>query len=616
MSDDAGDETLATTESRPTAAWLAAVRVEERRGEFLAAYDLATRGLAEHPDDRALQHRAVLALARAGATRQAAERFLAYGLSDIADEDVASLRARIAKDRALAAAGAERRRRAARAAELYAAVHARTGGYYPAINAATLWLLAGERDHARTLARTVLGLLEKSADPSYWTAATAAEANLLLGDTAAAAGALDAAAARVGSDFGALATTRKQLRLICEAEGIDRELLTPLAGPAVAFYCGHIIGGDGRGARFAAAAEAQVEAAIAGAVASHPVGFAYGALAGGADILWAEALLASGSELHVVLPFSRGEFVERSVAVCGVTWVNRFERCLAAATEARYATDDAYLEDDVLFRYGAELAMGRALLRASFLDAEARLLAVWDGQPESGTAGTAIDIATWRRTGRPATILRPDGSASDLPPAPRDRPTGVPRAASRRGRVVRALLFGDVRGFSKLTDEQLPAFAVHVLGAFAGIIDRYDRHVFHRNTWGDALYLVFGDAATAAHCALDLQDAMAAIHLDDVGLPSHLALRLGGHVGPVFPVLDPVLGAEGFMGSHVSRTARIEPVTPPGSVYVTEAFAAALVLAGHDELNSDYVGQMAAAKGYGRLSMYRLRRAGPGDGPE
>ena len=61
------------------------------------------------------------------------------------------------------------------------------------------------------------------------------------------------------------------------------------------------------------------------------------------------------------------------------------------------------------------------------------------------------------------------------------------------------------------------------------------------------------------------------------------------------------------MGSHVSRTARIEPVTPPGTVYVTEAFAAALMLGGERGLTCDYVGHMAAAKGYGRLRMYRLR---------
>jgi hypothetical protein len=48
-------------------------------------------------------------------------------------------------------------------------------------------------------------------------------------------------------------------------------------------------------------------------------------------------------------------------------------------------------------------------------------------------------------------------------------------------------------------------------------------------------------------------------------------------------------------------------VTPPTAVYVTEPFAAALVLSGDTSLACDYVGHMPAAKDYGRLRMYRLR---------
>ena len=128
------------------------------------------------------------------------------------------------------------------------------------------------------------------------------------------------------------------------------------------------------------------------------------------------------------------------------------------------------------------------------------------------------------------------------------------------------MLFADVRGFSKLTDEQLPRFTTHVLGAFADVLDRYGDQVQHRNTWGDALYAVLVDPVEAAACALDLQAAVSGINLEAVGLPTHLALRLGGHVGPVYPTHDPVLGRHSFMGSHVSRTARIEPVTPPAEV--------------------------------------------------
>jgi class 3 adenylate cyclase len=247
--------------------------------------------------------------------------------------------------------------------------------------------------------------------------------------------------------------------------------------------------------------------------------------------------------------------------------------------------------------------MGLALLRARFLDADAFQLALWDGAPASGGVGTAVDVATWRRTGHDVVAVAPvaliDGG--DHP-----RPTGssVPEAA----RVIRALLIGDMRGFSKLPDELLLAFSDVVMGSFAHVLNHHGTEVEYRNTWGDALIGVLSNAQTAARCALDLQDAMEGIDLKAAGLPTHLALRLSGHVGPVFPFIDPVLGTPSFMGSHISRTARIEPVTPPGEVYVTEAFAASLELAGCNDLACDYVGHMPTAKDYGRLRMYHLLR--------
>jgi hypothetical protein len=74
--------------------WLDAVRREERRGELLSAFDLAERGLTQHPTDLALKHRAVLALARTGATDEAARRLKAYGLAGSSDEEVSALPAR------------------------------------------------------------------------------------------------------------------------------------------------------------------------------------------------------------------------------------------------------------------------------------------------------------------------------------------------------------------------------------------------------------------------------------------------------------------------------------------------------------------------------------------
>jgi hypothetical protein len=587
--------------------WFAAVRDAERRGELLDAVDLAERGLAVYPDDLRLRHRAVLALARAGATGEAARRFSAYRLDTVDDGEVAALGARIAKDAALSLEGTARAAAAAHAARLYGEIYARTSDWYPAINAATLWMVAGEAGRARALARQVLGALAATRDASYYAAATEGEAQLLLGDAVAATDALARAAGRHEDDYGALATTRRQLRLICGLRGIDEAVLEPLAGPTVAHYCGHVIAPQSATGRFPASAERAVAEAMRRTLAARPVGFAYGALAAGADVLWAEALLAAGVELHVVLPFDCEEFVATSVAPAGEAWVTRFRRCLRSAASVTYGTENAFRGDDGLLRYGSELAMGLAVLRARYLDADVRQLAVWDGAPARGHAGTAIDVARWRSTGRLVTVISPPGPLGGAHAEPA---TGSRNSGRDEGRVVRALLFGDIKGFSKLSDEQLPRFADHVLGSFAQVLDHRADHVEHRNTWGDAVYVVVHGVERAAACALELQDAMTRIDLGAAGLPGHLSLRLGAHVGPVFPVHDAVLGAAAFMGSHVSRTARVEPVTPPGEVYVTEAFAAAHALAGQTETACDYVGHLPAAKDFGRLRMYRLRRVG------
>jgi hypothetical protein len=587
---------------RSAAEWAEAVRDAERRGELLTAFDLAERALEEHPEDLWLKHRAVLALARAGSTEHAASRFREYGLTDVQTEDVAALRARIVKDIALAAEGPERLDAAARSADLYAAIHARTGGWYPAVNAATLNLIAGDRERAAKLARAALDALADDGDDSYYAAATEAEAELVLGRPDAALDAIARAVARNEGDYGALTTTRRQLRLVCQATGTDTAVLAPLAGPSVVHFSGHRMRAPGEAARLPADAEPRIAAAIAAELDRTPVGYAYGALAAGADILWAEALLEHGAELHVVLPVALEEFVRASVAPAGAGWVERFDRCMEAATTIEYATDDALGSDDVLFRYGAELAMGLALLRARFLDAQVRQLVVWDRGGAHGEAGTAIDIATWRRGGRPTTAIDPAGQrwevAGTIP---------APIAELPAQRVVRALLFADIRGFSKLADEQYVVFDENVTVAFARVLDQAEG-VATVNTWGDALAVVLEDAVAAASCALDLQEAMSSVDLRAAGLPEHLALRLGAHLGPVLPSFDPVRRVPTFTGSHVSRTARIEPVTPPGAIYVTSAFAAALLLGGREELACDYVGHMPAAKDWGRLRMYRLRR--------
>jgi class 3 adenylate cyclase len=84
-------------------------------------------------------------------------------------------------------------------------------------------------------------------------------------------------------------------------------------------------------------------------------------------------------------------------------------------------------------------------------------------------------------------------------------------------------------------------------------------------------------------------------------------MRIGAHYGPVFEGWDPIAAKLTYYGRALSRAARIEPITPPGTVYVTEAFAAILLLESRGEFTCTYVGQVPLAKGYGTFRMYDLR---------
>jgi class 3 adenylate cyclase len=620
----ADSETEAPAIRRTATEWLALARRQESEGELFEAYDLAMQGLAQYPDDWRLKHRAVLCLASTGATHRARELSARLGLADPDPKQLAGLDPRLAldiqalgprldRDVALAARGSARRPLLLKAAAGYEAIYRqylRTGlpdAYYPGICCANLRLLGGEPEAAEKLARELLNRLAAwPTAKSYYEIATELEAQLILGDIPRAGKTAELLRATVATDpdYRSIARTIQQLRLVADARRLDLDPSESLALPRVIHYLGHIISAPGVPGRFVAEAEETVRNQIETHLARSDTLFAYGSLAAGADILFAEAVLRKpGGSLHVVLPFALDEFIRVSVQPAGEHWVDRFLACYEKASSRRFATEDGYLGDDALFSYCSQLAMGLARLRAGLLSSQAEQIAVWDGQPARGVAGTAVDVTVWARSGLPQTVIRIDG---------RDAPgTGSPpMQGNATRRRTRAMLFGDIKGFSKLTDTQLPPFVEHVLGAIGRVVDRFDADILLKNTWGDGLFLVFDDAGKAADCALALQEELAAVDLKKHGLPETLALRLGGHLGPVYQARDPILHRENFFGAHVSRAARIEPITPEKLVYVTETLAAVLALHNADAFTCHYVGMTRAAKDYGTMRMFVLTRNG------
>jgi class 3 adenylate cyclase len=219
----------------------------------------------------------------------------------------------------------------------------------------------------------------------------------------------------------------------------------------------------------------------------------------------------------------------------------------------------------------------------------------------TGPAGTGADVAAWRASGGRTRIVDPGPVTRAL-----ERPP--PRVRSDYERMLAAILFTDFAGFSTLRETALPAFWDGVMRRVADVLDAHDGEVECRNSWGDALYAVMPNAPAAAAVALDLQDALARFDYATLGLDGGGGMRVAVHYGPAYRTADPITGRTTFYGTEVSKAARIEPVTPPGAVFVTEPFAAVLALEAADRFDCRYVGRIALAKNYGEFPMYRLTR--------
>lgn len=574
------------------------------RGNLLAAFDIAQTALAAGNRSPGLEHKRLLALARMGDTRRTLAEVDVMGIADRGDEDGAALRARLLKDLAMALPPQERGAAMIEARDAYARAHALDRGYYSAINAATLGWLSGDVEDARRFAEIVLADSRVATARDYYAAATAAEAYLVLGRDEEAAEALDLALA-FPSDAAMRASTLRQFILLADASaepGAARRLTDRLRAPPVLYYAGNLFRHD-------RAAEMRMRRDIDAALDSLGTTIAYGALAAGADIVIAEAILARGVELHVVLPFARDDFVAISVEAFGAEWRPRFQRCIEQATSICHASDAGYAGDPGQFVYGNAFAMGLACLRASHLCAEAVHLAVWDGAAAIGEGGTAQTAAHWQSTGR-RTVIVETGEIDRS----RSRPAEAPSAFDGRYAIVResrALIFTDYAGFSRLDELSLPIFWQEIMGRVGTVLDGMSASVLFRNTWGDALYAVLADPASAAEIALRLQEAIGSLDLVAVGLPAGGGMRIALHYGPLYCADDPVTGGIAYFGTEVTQTARIEPVTPIGQVYATQSYAAFLALTADRRFATSYVGTVPLAKGFGTLAMHRLIRDCP-----
>jgi class 3 adenylate cyclase len=563
-----------------------------------------------------------LVLARSGDMERANRLLSDLAAEGAADAETLGMLARTHKDLALSTTDAARRAaHLASAFAIYGQAYedarreaAASDAWYTGINAATIAVLQEDIEAARRIARDVrdlclLALTHGTATADYWLEATLGEAALILGDDSESAAHYARAADLSAGGFGNLASTRRQLELLEKClPGPIAKILDILKIPPVLMYTGHMID---HAARATPRFPIELEGAMASAVREklsvlRPLA-AYGSAACGSDILCLEAMREAGGETHIVLPFPAQEFHRISVDFAPGGWSERFERALAAADSVTVTSDHRARGSSATFEYANLVLTGMARLRSQALQTQLLGLAIWDGSPSAGRAGAAELVRIWQSQNVALEQIRiphvrTGASPSEATPLQGDEPL------AGFSHENRAMLFADAVGYSGLSEDQTPHFINQFLGAVADLNARTAQRPEHVETTGDGLYMVFGTARDAGYYALQLNQLVAGTDWASRGLPGGLSIRIALHCGPVYCGRNPVTGSPLYTGPHTSRTARIEPVTPPGQVYASSAFAAVAAATGVSDLAMQYIGRMPLAKGYGLLGLYHVHR--------
>jgi tetratricopeptide (TPR) repeat protein len=564
-------------------------------GDMFALFEHAREALEHVPDDPDARYLQALAMARLGEPDAAMLLYERNRVDEIGTEDAVALKGRLLKDMAVRASGEEQAELFRQSSQAYDSAHELSDGYFSGINAATTSFLAGDVAKACDLAAEIAGRPDVAEPQNYYAAASAAEATLVCGKIDEAISLYSAARNRSDATPGMIASTARQVDLIASrlsaTEDQKRDLSASIRPPPVIHFCGHMF-------RAGWEAENDIAEAIAAILDETGASIAYGPLACGADMLIAEAIVARGGELHLVLPFAEEDFLRTSVSVGGAEWEGRYARMREAADSVTFATQMRFINDDEQFAYCSKLVMGLAHLRASIMYAGIFQLAVWDGVAPGGIAGTAADVAEWAQLGGVTRVI----------PVPVERPPLMPMEEGNNAKppwALRSMLFADFAGFSRLDEDRLARFLNVVMGRIAGVLDRHSDSVLCRNSWGDAVFVVIKSPAEAANIALEIQSELDSQTLQDIGLPAEGGMRISLHHGPIFEHFDAVQGTRTFYGTEVTVAARIEPRVPVGAIYTTQPFAA-LIESDPNNYHFEFVGKMDLAKNYGVRTLYRL----------
>lgn len=597
-------------------------------GEPLIAYDIFAKGLERWPANVRLRQLLALSLSRSGAWDRANE--VLQGLCDEGRTDGETLGLLGSTHKNLwehSTIPAERDRHLHEAGIVYGRAYrlAREHGsldesFYTGINAASMAMLAGRRGDALALAGEVKELSRQrlAQGDDYWAAATLGEAAVLLGEMEEAAECYARASELGKGNYADLSSTRHNARLLLEYLGEDRNRFDHCFWiPRIVVFAGHMVDRPDRTSpRFPEGLQDMVAREIAKCLSKYDAKISYSGAACGSDILFLEEMIRQGGETNVVLPVPVEEFLKASVDIVpGADWSDRFRKVLEGASRVIVASRHHISESAIALEYSNMMQNGLALLRAEVLDTEVRPLVVWDGGIGDGPGGTAAQVTYWRSHNIQPDIVdlvtlleQAELPVREVTKAPDVTAAGPAGFTMDFPQEIMAMLFADVTKYSYLREEQIPRFVTRFMGAIAELVAASSDEPVLRNSWGDAIFFVFGHVGAAGRFALDLRDRILQTNWAEMGLPAELGLRIALHAGPVYRCQDPVTKRGNYIGAHVTRAARMEPITPPGQVYASQSFAAVSAAARVADFVCDYVGETPLPKDFGTFPTYHVRR--------
>ena len=298
--------------------------------DYLSDYETAISQIQADHQNLEAKYQAVLALARMGSLDFACAEYKRYELDKIRHhEDIMSLGGRLSKDLYLSSSGKIALGHARESSEKYEQAFNDTQGFYSGINAATMALLAGMpwdiiKDRVSTVFKLLPSNESLSPEEHYFIEATRAECLLLFGETDKAADSLRNAIEFDPLNYTAHASTLKQFEHILRERHADKAWLNQFRPPRPVHFAGNIW-------RYGAEVPEDLQIKISDIIQSNDIGFGYGAIAAGADIVIAEAILNEGGELNIILPSDLDSFIEHSVRPFGEAWVPRFSECVKQA---------------------------------------------------------------------------------------------------------------------------------------------------------------------------------------------------------------------------------------------------------------------------------------------